>query len=377
MGTIGDTFWPALTGSLGQAGPKAIEGMVQGEQLARQLALLDLQQQGQRLTNQQALQQLTQPKTPKFHNLGAGAFAIVDPLTGQPTQIERPPERPHQFPPMTAEPGKQIFNPTTGQFSQVPGDVKPLGNPTDRVLSKVMEQGEQALTPGERAIWKMYQQKANEGKIPQGYRQTLHGTLEAVPGGPADLKQQGMLTMDTSMLQNSTAGMDRLELAANELLQHPGLPGITGLRGAIPNIPGTAASDAQAKLENLKSQVGFSVLQEMRNNSKSGGALGQVSDKENIMLQNNLAALQNAQSLPQFQEGLQKLIAYARGAKERLQNAYNMKHGGQQASSIGMPGPPTEQPKRAAVRIRGEMDYAKLPSGAVFIDPEGKTRRKP
>ncbi len=111
------------------------------------------------------------------------------------------------------------------------------------------------------------------GKIPPGYRPTKDGNLEAIPGGPADLKIQGQLNQDTQSLNGTTAALDRLASTANEVLQHPGLPGSFGLRGAIPNIPGTNAADATAKLQALQAQVGFNALQEMRNASKTGGAL--------------------------------------------------------------------------------------------------------
>jgi len=59
-----------------------------------------------------------------------------------------------------------------------------------------------------------------------------------------------------------------------------------------------------------------------------GGALGAVSDSEGKRLEANLAALENAQSEKQMKESLQKIIEYTQGAKERLQSAYNLRHGG-------------------------------------------------
>jgi hypothetical protein len=169
--------------------------------------------------------------------------------------------------------------------------------------------------------------KGDRNKPPAGYRPTSEGNLEAIPGGPADTKLQGVLNQDTASLQSTTSSMDRLAAAANEALNHPGLAGTTGLRGSLPNIPGTAAADAAAKLGTLKSQVAFGVLQEMRNNSKTGGALGAVSDKEGALLQANLAALDKSQSVEQMKESLQKIIDYTSGAKDRLRSAYNLKHG--------------------------------------------------
>ena len=173
--------------------------------------------------------------------------------------------------------------------------------------------------------------KSADGKPPAGYVWGPGGTdgnptMIAVKGGPADTKLNGVLNADTQALSGATANFDRLSLAANQVLMHPGLPGITGMMGKLPNVPGGEAADAQALLETLKSQVGFGVLQDMRNSSKTGGALGAVSEKELAMLQSNLAALDKAQSLAQFQQGLRSIMDYAEKAKGRMREAYNLKH---------------------------------------------------
>ena len=170
--------------------------------------------------------------------------------------------------------------------------------------------------------------KSPQSKTPAGYRMTQDGNLEAIPGGPADLKLQGAFNQDTAALSGSTNAMDRLATAANEALNHPGLGGVTGFSSLFPSIPGGDAADAQAKLNTLKSQVAFGVLQDMRNNSKTGGALGAVSDSEGKRLEANLAALENAQSEKQMKESLQKIIEYTEGAKERLRSSFNLRHGG-------------------------------------------------
>jgi len=168
-------------------------------------------------------------------------------------------------------------------------------------------------------------------KVPLGYRATADGALEPIPGGPADQKIQGALNQDTLGLQGATANFDRLATAANALKNMEGLKGITGLRGAVPNIPGSAAADAQAALNTLKSQVAFGVLQEMRNQSKTGGALGAVSEKELMLLQNNLNALDNAQSYDALKTNLENIVNYTEQAKDRMRGAYNMKHQGRRA----------------------------------------------
>ncbi|MFZ2306854.1 MAG: hypothetical protein WAW73_17840 [Rhodoferax sp.] len=170
------------------------------------------------------------------------------------------------------------------------------------------------------------QVNAEQGKPPAGYRKTAGGNLEAIPGGPADMKLQGAFNQDTAALTGATSSFDRLATAANEVLNHPGLTGITGLRGKIPNMPGTDAANAEALLATLKSQVGFGVLQDMRNNSKTGGALGSVSDAEGKRLEANLAALDKAQSLDQYKTQLKKIIDYAEQAKGRMRESFNLRH---------------------------------------------------
>lgn len=190
---------------------------------------------------------------------------------------------------------------------------------------------------------------ASQEKPPPGFRKSADGNLEAIPGGPADTKLTGAFNADTANLESSTAGLNRMMTAANELLNHPGLKSITGLRGSIPNMPGSAAADAQAKLENLKSQVGFSVLQSMRDASKTGGALGNVSDAEGKRLEANLAALQNAQSLQQFQKELKAIIQFTNEAKDRLRGAYNLKHKERLPDAPGGPAtPPAPAPGAGA-----------------------------
>ncbi len=177
-------------------------------------------------------------------------------------------------------------------------------------------------------------------KVPLGYRLTQNGNLEAIPGGPADTKHQGALNIDTQMLENSQAELDRLQREAARLKDHPGLAKSTGLMSVVPGvgglatIPGTDVANFKAGLETLKSQAGLSVLQNMRNNSKTGGALGQVSDFENRLLQANLGSLNAAQSEDEFKAALDKIINYTDEAKGRLRNAYNLKHGPKQSSGL-------------------------------------------
>jgi hypothetical protein len=75
----------------------------------------------------------------------------------------------------------------------------------------------------------------------------------------------------------------------------------------LPNIPGGDAANAQAQLETLKAQVAFQTLQDMRNASKTGGALGQVAVQELEALQSVYGSLEQSQSRDQFEYNLKRL----------------------------------------------------------------------
>jgi murein DD-endopeptidase MepM/ murein hydrolase activator NlpD len=79
----------------------------------------------------------------------------------------------------------------------------------------------------------------------------------------------------------------------------------TGLTGTVSSwIPATDAYDIDADLETIKAIVGFAKLKAMRDASKTGGALGQVSEMENKLLQSVLGSLSQGQSREKFVKNL-------------------------------------------------------------------------
>lgn len=79
----------------------------------------------------------------------------------------------------------------------------------------------------------------------------------------------------------------------NDILSSPSLKSITGIRGAIPNIPGSAAADVQARLDTFKSQAYLSAVAAMK-------GMGALSDAEGKKLDAAVGSLQNSQSEDAF-----------------------------------------------------------------------------
>jgi hypothetical protein len=124
----------------------------------------------------------------------------------------------------------------------------------------------------------------------------------------------------------------------------------TGFVGAFTSdVPGTPGFNLKEKLKGIKANVGFNKLQDMRAASPTGGALGQVSDKENALLQSVFGSLEQSQSKNQLQRNLNRL--------DVLFNA--IVHGTQPIPF-------------------NQSDFDSLPSGATYISPDtGTIHRKP
>jgi len=82
----------------------------------------------------------------------------------------------------------------------------------------------------------------------------------------------------------------------------------TGFVGSISkHIAGTPGSDLAIELQQIRANMGFGALQQMRDNSPTGGALGHVTERELALLQNAEVALDQAQSLPAFRSALKRI----------------------------------------------------------------------
>ncbi len=82
---------------------------------------------------------------------------------------------------------------------------------------------------------------------------------------------------------------------------------VTGMFSLINFIPGTPQHDAARMVETIKANVGFDRLQQMREASDTGGALGQVSEFENRLLQSTIGNLELSQTQEQFLKNLRRV----------------------------------------------------------------------
>lgn len=169
-----------------------------------------------------------------------------------------------------------------------------------------------------------------EGLLSKGYRMKPDGTMEAVAGGPADpgsvelpptkelAKRNAAYPKVSAAYRGATQKIDKQIADLEKLAGMAGLDRIVGLIDAkTPNITASARA-AQALYDQIMARGQFNELQDMRNNSPTGGALGQVSDAENKALRQAAAALDRNQDEPDFRDRLDDYLFALKQSKENL-----------------------------------------------------------
>lgn len=134
--------------------------------------------------------------------------------------------------------------------------------------------------------------------------------MRPIPGGPADVKMQEKndktAATDASKVRKADLISQDIDRAVEMAKDYWVIPN-TGVGSVLSAIPGTKAHDLSRMLDGVKARIGFDSLQEMRDNSPTGGALGQVSEMENRLLQATFGSLEQSQSEEEFIFNLRRL----------------------------------------------------------------------
>jgi len=91
---------------------------------------------------------------------------------------------------------------------------------------------------------------------------------------------------------------------------------------ALSSVPASDAKALSNVLDTIKANVGFAALNEMRASSPTGGALGQVSEMENKLLQSTWGSLDQKGKISDLMTTLDRIQAQRTAALERLKWAY-------------------------------------------------------
>jgi len=146
------------------------------------------------------------------------------------------------------------------------------------------------------------------GTIPQGYRlsydeQGRPAVLEALPGGKPAQDEQAAAEAARKAAENASTKGTVIGNQVDTLLTALDKGGIFNLpeAGIVGNVLGylnvnQEAVDFKNTLAAIQSAVAFDTLQKMREASKTGGALGAVSERELDLLISAYGALQQSSS---------------------------------------------------------------------------------
>ena len=137
-------------------------------------------------------------------------------------------------------------------------------------------------------------------------------------------KREAAYPQATSAIKSFETKSDSFVKDIEKLRDHPGLPEITGF--AAGRIPGVTANGraAQALYDKIVAKGGFQALQDLRDASKTGGALGNVSNQEGKQLTASFGAIDRRQDVKDVREALNQAIGDIEGSKTRLKEAYDM-----------------------------------------------------
>lgn len=198
--------------------------------------------------------------------------------------------------------------------------------------------------------------QSQQQKAPQGFRYRQDGSLEPIPGGPADIAQQekqaeqARTEQETAVVQQEVQqaaqgkireANTKTRIVANKVDEAIGIidknvnqglkgfisqaiPGsnVAGLGGAVMSLlPGTEATNLENTIRTVKSVLGFQELQAMRDASPTGGALGQVSEREIDFLQSAVASMDVGQDVGQLIENLKAVKVHVQNWRNAVEEA--------------------------------------------------------
>jgi hypothetical protein len=202
---------------------------------------------------------------------------------------------------------------------------------TDRAAGRRTSEGQLGVSQG--------QLKVAQDRL--AFDQSKLGTGGAELAPKDRQKRDASFPQASAGLRGAVKEIDTLRKDLLDLQSHRGLSGITGaIEGRLPSMSAGSTS-AQALLNKILARGQFRELQNMRNNSPTGGALGAISDRENASLRAAFGALDQAQSKEDFQKAINDIISQLDFSKGNITQAFEDTYSYRQgAAPAGAPAAP-------------------------------------
>ena len=218
-----------------------------------------------------------------------------------------------------------------GNAVYLPGERRFVTAPSQRLVSVIGPDGQPTMVPADQAAGMTPLTAATAKMAGIGAAPARAGAAKAeVPetGGlsPKDLqKREAAFPQATQAIRGFETKSEQFIKELEKLRDDPGLNQITGpIFGRTPSVS-REGSRAQALYDKIFAKGGFQALQDMREASKTGGALGNVSNEEGRRLEKSIVGgLDRTQNIKDVQQGINDLIDEIRTSQARVRDAYDM-----------------------------------------------------
>lgn len=128
----------------------------------------------------------------------------------------------------------------------------------------------------------------------------------------------------TTAIKSFEADADELISDLERLKNHPGLSNITGvIAGRTPSLTAQGRA-AQALYDKIIAKGGFQSLQDVRNASPTGGALGSISNQEGQQLKSAFSEIDQKMDAPDVRGAIDRTIQKVQGSKNRVREGYDL-----------------------------------------------------
>jgi hypothetical protein len=251
------------------------------------------------------------------------------------------------------------------------------------------------ITPSDDPVVKSYVANVLNGNatlrnVPMGMRGSVSVALSQAPKGAYSPTAQNLYTRSAHNITRPYTDMAQYKLTADGLpylqridaaLKHPGSVSDQDLLDSLTklNTGGNAITDAQVKLiTDGKSYSDW--VSAVKNRFNNGGVLSDNQRQQIKRIANDIFANYRKGYQPVYEQATKQLREA--GIPETFWTIpdLNKINDAQAASFSGNASantPHATQPSSPPRRVLGDSDYARLPSGTVFIGPDGVRRRKP
>jgi hypothetical protein len=256
--------------------------------------------------------------------------------------------------PQTFSPGQTVYVPGQAPFTLPAAERAPTelsrGGTLVNAKGEVIARG---LAPEAPPLEKIVDRAGNIKFVPRSEAAGQTPASEFIGVSPKELqKREAVYPQATQAVKGFETKSDQFIKELEKLRDDPGLANITGpVFGRTPSVT-REGSRAQSTYDKIFAKGGFQALQDMREMSKTGGALGNVSNEEGRRLEKSVVGgLDRTQNIADVKQGIDDLIAEIRGSKARVREAYDSTYEYRASRPVaGEPAAPAAAPAGKAMR---------------------------